>query len=196
MRAGSPARRRRGAGTDSELNSGHAGLGSEAYAHFTSPIRRYPDLIVHRALLALIGEGEKAPRLAEARDVAAECSARERESAKIERGADDVCAAYLLERELGERGLDAVFEGEVSGVIRAAAFVRFGGEMGDVYEGMLPARRLPGGRYELNEAEVALVNRSKTSLRLGDPVKVMVAGVDAQRGRAELEPTELGGERD
>ncbi|HVQ59381.1 MAG TPA: RNB domain-containing ribonuclease [Solirubrobacterales bacterium] len=183
--------------TYSEQNSGHAGLGSEAYAHFTSPIRRYPDLIVHRALLALIGEGEKAPRLAEARDVAADCSARERESAKIEREADDVCAAYLLERELGERGLDAVFEGEVSGVIRAAAFVRFGGEMGDVYEGMLPARRLPGGRYELNEAEVALVNRgSKASLRLGDPVKVMVAGVDAARGRAELAPTELGGERD
>ncbi|HEX6667673.1 MAG TPA: RNB domain-containing ribonuclease [Solirubrobacterales bacterium] len=183
--------------TYSEQNSGHAGLGSEAYAHFTSPIRRYPDLIVHRALLALIGEGEKAPRLAEARDVAADCSARERESAKIERGADDVCAAYLLERELGERGLDAVFEGEVSGVIRAAAFVRFGGEMGDVYEGMLPARRLPGGRYELNEAEVALVNRgSKASLRLGDPVKVMVAGVDAARGRAELVPAEFGGEQD
>jgi ribonuclease R len=182
--------------TYSERNSGHAGLGSEAYAHFTSPIRRYPDLIVHRALLALIGEGEKAPRLAEARDVAADCSARERESAKIEREADDVCAAYLLERELGERGLDAVFEGEVSGVIRAAAFVRFGGEMGEVYEGMLPARRLPGGRYELNEAEVALVNRgSKAALRLGDPVRVRVAGVDAARGRAELEPADLGGGR-
>jgi len=173
----------------SERNSGHAGLGSAAYAHFTSPIRRYPDLVVHRALLAALGEGEEAPRLAEARDVAAECSARERESAKIERDADDVCAAFLLERELGERGLDAEFEGEVSGVIRAGAFVSFGGELGDVYEGMLPARRLPGGRYELDRAEVALVNRgSKAALRLGDPVKVKVAGVDAPRGRAEVEP--------
>ena len=171
----------------SERNSGHAGLGSEAYTHFTSPIRRYPDLVVHRALLALVGEGEEAPRLAEAREVAADCSARERESAKIEREADDVCAAYLLERELGERGLDAVFEGEVSGVIRSAAFVSFAGELGDVYEGMLPARRLPGGRWELDRAEVALVRRgSKARLRLGDPVAVRVAGVDPPRGRAEL----------
>ncbi len=171
----------------SERNIGHAGLGSEAYAHFTSPIRRYPDLLVHRALLAVLGEGEEAPTLADAREVAAEASARERESAKIEREADDVCAAFLLERELGERGLDAVFEGEVSGVIRAGAFVSFGGELGDVYEGMLPARRLPGGRFELDRAEVALVAQgSKTTLRLGDPVSVRVAGVDAERGRAEL----------
>jgi ribonuclease R len=172
----------------SERNSGHAGLGSPAYCHFTSPIRRYPDLVVHRALLAVLGEGEEAPRLAECRDAAADCSARERESAQIERGADDICAAFLLERELGERGLDAVFEGEVSGVIRSAAFVSFRGELGDVYEGMLPARRLPGERYELDKAEVALVGRgSGARIRLGDPLSVRVAGVDPARGRAEVE---------
>ena len=172
----------------SERNLGHAGLASAAYTHFTSPIRRYPDLVAHRALLAVLGEGEEAPSLAAVRDAAAECSAAERDSAKIEREADDVCAAYLLERELGERGLDTVFEGEVSGVIRGAGFVSFAGELGDVYEGMLPARRLPGGRYELDKAEVALVDRgSKQGLRLGDPLAVRVAGVDAPRGRAELE---------
>jgi ribonuclease R len=172
----------------SERNSGHAGLGSAAYAHFTSPIRRYPDLVVHRALLAALGEGEQPPRLAEAREAAADCSARERESAKIERDADDICAAFLLERELGERGLDAELEGEVSGVIRAGAFVSFGGELGNVYEGMLPARRLPGGRYELDKAEVALVDRgSKKGLRLGDPVTVRVTGVNAPHGRVDLE---------
>jgi ribonuclease R len=170
----------------SERNSGHAGLGSAAYTHFTSPIRRYADLVVHRALLAALGEGEEAPRLAEAREVAADCSARERESARIERDADDVCAAYLLERELGERGPDAEFSGEVSGVIRAGAFLSFGGELGDAYEGMLPARRLPG-RFELDKAEVALVDRgSKARLRLGDPLKVRVSGVDAPRGRVDL----------
>ena len=170
----------------SERNSGHAGLGSAAYTHFTSPIRRYADLVVHRALLATLGEGEEAPRLAQARDAAADCSARERESAKIERDADDVCAAYLLERELGKRGPDAEFAGEISGVIRAGAFLSFGGELGDAYEGMLPARRLPG-RFELDKAEVALVDRgSKARLRLGDPVKVRVSGVDAPRGRVDL----------
>jgi ribonuclease R len=173
----------------SERNVGHAGLGSSAYCHFTSPIRRYPDLVCHRALLALLGEGEEAPTLAEARDAAADSSARERESAQIERAADDVCAAFLLERELGERGLDAVFEGEVSGVIRSAAFVSFRGELGDVYEGMLPARRLPGEYYKLDQAEVALVGRDTgATVRLGDPISVRVAGVDPPRGRAELEP--------
>ena len=74
-------------------------------------------------------------------------------------------------------------------MIRAGAFVSFGGELGDVYEGMLPARRLPGGRYELDRAEVALVSRSsKSTLRLGDPVSVKVTGVDATRGRVDLEP--------
>jgi ribonuclease R len=173
----------------SERNIGHAGLGSPAYCHFTSPIRRYPDLVCHRALLALLGEGEEAPTLAEARDAAADSSARERESAQIERAADDVCAAFLLERELGERGLDAVFEGEVSGVIRSAAFISFRGELGDVYEGMLPARRLPGEYFQLDKAEVALVGRdSGARVRLGDPISVRVAGVDPPRGRAELEP--------
>jgi len=172
----------------SDRNSGHAGLGSPAYCHFTSPIRRYPDLLVHRALLATLGEGEAAPRAAEAREVAWRSSERERESAKIERDADDVCAAYLLERELAERGAETEFEGEVSGVVRPGAFVAFGGELGDVYEGFVPARTLGGERFELNEAETALVGaESGAALRLGDPVSVRVGGVEAPRGRVDLE---------
>jgi len=173
----------------SERNSGHAGLGSPAYCHFTSPIRRYPDLVVHRALLAVLGEGESAPSAAEVRDAALHCSEQERESMKMERKADDICAAFLLERELRERGEEAEFEGEVSGVIRAGAFVGFGGKLGDVYEGFLPARRLGVERFELNEVETALVGaESGRKLRLGDPVSVRVDGVEAARGRADLAP--------
>jgi ribonuclease R len=175
----------------SERNSGHAGLGSAAYCHFTSPIRRYPDLVVHRALLAALGEGEVAPRAAEAREVARHSSERERDSMRIERSADDVCAAFLLERELAGRGPDTTFAGEVSGVIRSGAFVEFGGRLGDVYEGFLPARRMPADRFELNETETALVGeRSGARLRLGDPTSVRVAGIEADRGRVDLEPAQ------
>jgi ribonuclease R len=172
----------------SDRNSGHAGLGSPAYCHFTSPIRRYPDLLVHRALLASLGEGEEAPRAAEAREVAWHSSECERESARIERDADDVCAAYLLRRELDERGVEAEFSGEVSGVIRSGAFVAFGGELGDVYEGFLPARTIGAERFELNETETALTGReSGTSLRLGDPISVRVSDLTPARGRVDLE---------
>jgi ribonuclease R len=175
----------------SERNSGHAGLGSPAYCHFTSPIRRYPDLVVHRALLAVLGEGERAPSPAETREAAAHCSERERESMRIERRADDICAAFLLKRELRKRGEKTEFGGEVSGVVRSGAFVAFGGELGDVYEGFLPARRIGLERFELNETETALVGgESGATLRLGDPISVQVSGVEAARGRVDLEPVD------
>jgi ribonuclease R len=175
----------------SDRNLGHAGLASDAYCHFTSPIRRYPDLIVHRALLCAVGEREDAPTRGAASEAAVHCSERERESSRIERDADDVCAAFLLQRELFESGWGRRFEGEVSGVIGAGAFVSFGGDLGDVYEGFLPARRLRGERFELNAEQTALRGtKSGRSLRLGDPVGVKVSGVESARGRVDLVPVE------
>ncbi len=175
----------------SPRNLGHAGLGSEAYCHFTSPIRRFPDLLVHRGLLSEVGGGEEAPDPGEVGDAAEHCSDRERDAARLERDADDVCAAFLLERELFEGGWDRRFEGEVSGVIGAGAFITFGGRLGDVYEGFIPVRRMRGDHYDLNQEETALIGgRKGKAVRFGDPVTVKVQRVDAVRGRVDLDPAD------
>jgi ribonuclease R len=168
-------------------NLGHFGLRSSHYCHFTSPIRRYPDLICHRALLSAIGAGEDPPRASDLEQAGEWCSLRERDAMQIERAADHVAHAFLLERELFDRGWQTEFEGEVTGVIGAGAFVAFEG-----YEGMLPVRKLRHDWWELNEFETALVAAdSGRAIKLGDPVTVQVERVDAPRGRTDLVPVEL-----
>jgi ribonuclease R len=175
----------------SHRNIGHAGLGSPAYAHFTSPIRRYPDLVVHRGLLSAVGEGEDGPERAHVSEAGWRSSEREREAVSIERRADRACGAFLLDRELFERGWDSSFSGEVSGLVGGGAFVAFEGELADVYEGFLPARLLRRDRYELNETETSLIGRRQGPvISLGDPVTVRVTGIEAPRGRVDLEPVE------
>jgi ribonuclease R len=163
-------------------NLGHSGLASRAYCHFTSPIRRYPDLVVHRALLRELGASE-----AELPDDLPELgqwtSARERAAAEVEYRADELCLAWLLERRLFEEGWEATFEGEVIGAIGSGLFVRFDG----VFEGYLPARRLPGDYFELSPLGTALVGRrSGSAYRLGDPIEVRVAELRRWEGKVEL----------
>ena len=143
-----------------------------------------------RAPRALAPAGaEEAPRPRSWRRSARHCSERERDATRIER-ADSVCASFLLERELFERGPETRFEGEVSGVVGAGAFVRFGGAMADVYEGFLPARRIGGReRYELDATETMLVGaRGGSRDPHGRPVTVSVDRVEAPRGRVDLLP--------
>jgi ribonuclease R len=167
-------------------NIGHAGLSSRRYCHFTSPIRRYPDIVCHRALLSAVGEGEEAPRAAGLEETGTWMSQREREAMVIERDADDVTRCFLLARE--ERN---EFDGEVVGLIGAGAFVTFG----DDYEGLLPVRRLRGDWWELNELSTMLVgSESGRVVRLGEPVRVVVGRIDAPRGRVDLYPAPGHGE--
>lgn len=164
-------------------NLGHSGLASQAYCHFTSPIRRYPDLVCHRALLRELGLEDTAPADA-LDDLAQWASEREREAAQIEYRADALCLAWLLERRLFDAGWDAAFEGEIVGAIGSGVFVRFDG----VFEGYLPARRMPGDYYELDPLGTALVGRrSGSAYRLGDPIRVRVERIEKTEGKVALE---------
>ena len=165
-------------------NLGHSGRASPAYGHFTSPIRRYPDLVLHRALLRELGLADEPPA-EDLEQLAEHCSTTERKAADIEYRADDICLAWLLEAVLFERGWEASFEGEINGLIGSGVFVRFG----EVFEGFVPARRLADDYYELNMLGTALVGRrTKRTFRLGDPIGVVVAKVDRAEGKVELRP--------
>jgi ribonuclease R len=162
-------------------NLGHSGLASPAYGHFTSPIRRYPDLVCHRALLRELGAGDEPPA-DDLDELAEHASARERAIADVEHRADDICLAWLLEALLYERGWETTFAGEITGVIGSGLFARFG----EVFEGYLPVRKLPG-YFELNDLATALVaRRGGRRFRLGDPIEVKVTDIDRPAGKIEI----------
>ena len=164
-------------------NLGHSGLASRAYCHFTSPIRRYPDLVVHRALLRELGIFDE-PLPDGLEELAEWTSVRERELSSVEYKADEICLAWLLERRLLEEGWEAEFDGEIVGAIGSGIFVRFDA----VFDGYVPARKLPGDYFELNPLATALVGRrGGFSYRLGDGIRVGVERIEKPSGRVALE---------
>lgn len=168
-----------------EDNLGHFGLASEAYLHFTSPIRRYPDLVVHRALLRELHLEDYSCSRLELSEVALTSSENERRAALVERTADDIVLAFLLDRLLFEEGWDKVFEGEIVSVIPSGLFVRFE----ECYEGYVPARQLRGDYYVISDTGGALIGRrSGRPFRLGDRMTIRVVRIDKLRGKVELEP--------
>ncbi len=156
-------------------NLGHFGLASGGYAHFTSPIRRYPDLVVHRAIAAAFCEGVPLPhgtsdRLAGVADWSSE---REQAAEEAERATIAMKKVEFMERHLGE-----VLTGKVSGVAAFGVFVT----LEDYYvDGLVHVRSLDDDYYRFSPKDYALVGeRRGRSYRLGDRLDVQVSRVDKE----------------
>ncbi len=157
----------------SQENAGHFGLASDCYCHFTSPIRRYPDLFVHRAVKCVLENNAKAAQklLYTASEYAAHCSDRERVADEAERKVDDLYKLAYMSEHLGE-----IYGAVVSGVTKHGVYC----ELENGIEGLVPYEDLPNDRYELF-AEKFMLKGTRKSFKLGDSVKVEVADCDLGR---------------
>ena len=165
-------------------NIGHFGLALERYAHFTSPIRRYADLTVHRALISALklGDGGLTPdEEATFKQTAKHISYTERQAASAEQDAKDRYIAGFLQSKLNKR-----FDGKIASVTSFGLFVRllpFG------TDGFIPLQALSDDFYEFDEEKQLLVGRGKgKTYRLGDSVKVILRQCDVLTGRLTLQP--------
>ncbi len=166
----------------SEENIGHFGLSSDSYTHFTSPIRRYPDLVVHRILKAAMARrSQPALSVAQLEAIASESSERERLADQAERELFDWKKMLLMEQHLGD-----TFEAIIIAVWRDGFVV----ELIDYFiEGFVPVADIPDDYYQLDQSSHALIGRrSKQRFRLGDRLTVQIARVDKLLRRAYFVP--------
>ncbi len=165
----------------SPLNVGHFGLAAECYTHFTSPIRRYPDLVLHRLLAAHLA-GDRAAIAAtadELADICDESSRRERIAMDAEREVVQLKKVQFMQDKVGE-----TYGGFVSGVVPFGMFVEL--ERWFV-EGLVHVATLTDDRYELDERRHLLKGRRRGRVfRLGDPVRVRVASVSVERKQIDF----------
>ncbi len=159
-------------------NLGHFGLGYEAYAHFTSPIRRYPDLLVHRAIKAVLAGKQYKPQLKWA-ELGVHCSLTERRADDATRDVEAWLKCFFMRDHLG-----SVFEGTISSVTGFGLFVA----LDDLYvEGLVHVSELGADYFHFDPAKHQMLGeRSGQRYRLGDRVRVKVVRVDMESTRIDF----------
>ena len=159
---------------------GHFGLGAKHYTHFTSPIRRYPDLIVHRIIKLMINRKLSSHKIGELHEFVSEASIQssktELAAKEAEREVDDLKRAEYMSERLGEK-----FTGHISGIADFGAFVY----LPNTVEGLIKIENMPDDNYNFNERQMVLVGR-KRSYKMGDQIDVTVAGVNMARRQVEF----------
>ncbi|MFZ1369356.1 MAG: RNB domain-containing ribonuclease, partial [Ferruginibacter sp.] len=160
-------------------NIGHYGLGFEHYCHFTSPIRRYPDVMVHRILLQCLEKDLKLDKKMDER--CKHCSDRERKAMEAERAGNKYKQVEFMKNYLGEE-----FEGIISGVASFGFFVE---TVKHKCEGMVTVRDLSAyDDFRLDEADYALVGiRTGQKFRMGDMVKIKVVAANLSKRQLDYE---------
>ncbi|CAB3390842.1 ribonuclease R [Kyrpidia spormannii] len=170
---------------------GHFGLAAEFYTHFTSPIRRYPDLVIHRVIREWLREGGLPPTKeahwrAEMPRIADQSSERERVAVDAERESQDLKKVEFMLDKVGE-----TFEGIVSGVTSFGLFV----ELENSVEGLVHISYLTDDYYRFDDRQFALIGeRTGRNFRIGDRVKVLVAGADKEERTIDFRLVEESGE--
>ena len=158
----------------SELSLGHFGLAARYYTHFTSPIRRYPDLQIHRIIKEQLRGRLKAERVEHYRDilpeVAKHSSEMERRADEAERETDKLKKVEYMEQHIGEE-----YEGVISGVTGWGLYV----ELPNTVEGLIHISTIPGDYYHYNEAACEMVGEATgRCFKLGMPVRIEVEDCD------------------
>ena len=159
-------------------NAGHFALAADSYTHFTSPIRRYPDLIVHRLLMAALQQ-KAAPGEAGLRAIAEECSQSERRAADAERELVEWKKVKFMEARLGEE-----FGALAISTTKYGLFV----ELEELFiEGLVPIDTLPGDRYAYHENVRKIVGQhTRREFSIGDKVRVSLDRVDAAERKLQF----------
>lgn len=163
-------------------NGGHFGLAAKYYCHFTSPIRRYPDLEIHRMMKKML-HGELDEKTAakyrkKMPDWAKHCSRQERIAEEAERDTDTLKKVEFMADKIGE-----IYEGIISGVTGWGIYV----ELSNTIEGMIALNQMDDDFYEFDEKQMQVYGkRTKKCYRLGDRVTVSVAKVDSTMGTIDF----------